>query len=94
MKPWIATLLVVVALVSVGPAAAAERRVTLVVENMTCAACPLIVKGALGGVDGVRDVQVSYEAKTAVVSYDDGKVTLPALVEASTKAGYPARVKQ
>jgi len=94
MKPWIATLLVFVALVSAGPAVAAERRVTLAVDNMTCAACPVIVKQALAGVDGVRNVHVSYEQKTAAVTYDDSKVTLPALMEASAKAGYPAQVKQ
>jgi len=94
MKPWIATLLVLAALVSTRPAAAAEQRVTLAVDNMTCASCPVIVKQALAGVDGVRKVHVSYAQQTAVVTYDDSKVALPALVVASPKAGYPARVKQ
>jgi len=94
MKPWIAILLVLAALVSAGAAAAAEQRVTLAVDNMTCAACPVIVKQALAGVDGVRNVHVSYERKTAIVTYDESKVALPALMEASAKAGYPARVKQ
>lgn len=29
---------------------------------------------------------------TAIATYDDSKVALPAPVEGSTKAGYPARV--
>jgi mercuric ion binding protein len=70
MKPWLATLLVLTALVSAGPAVAAEQHVALAVDNMTCAACPVIVKQALAGVVGVRNVHVSYERRTAVVTYD------------------------
>ena len=42
---------------------AAEKTVTLSVENMTCSACPHIVKGAPRF--GVRDVVISFEDKTA-----------------------------
>ena len=93
MTRWIAPLVVVAALVGAEPTAAAEQRITLTVENMTCASCPVIVKAALARVDGVRDVQVSFERKSAVVSYEDSKVTVPTLIDASTRAGYPARVK-
>ena len=39
-------------------AVAAEKTVTLSVENMTCSACPHIVKGSLAAVPGVRDVVI------------------------------------
>jgi mercuric ion binding protein len=35
---------------------------------------------------------VSYEAKTAVVTFDDTKTNAEALKTATTNAGYPSRV--
>lgn len=73
------------------PAAfAGERTVTLAVENMYCAACPLTVKASLEAVPGVRKVSVSYKDKTAVVTYDDSKADVTALTAATTNAGYPS----
>ena len=71
-------------------ALAAEKSVTLAVENMTCAACPLIVKGSLAAVPGVRDVVVSLENKTATVTFDDTQAAVPILISATTNAGYPS----
>ncbi len=79
-------------ILAAGVAAAGEQTITLAVENMDCAACPLIVKQSLTKVEGVRKAQVSYERKTAVVTFDDAKATVDRLIEATTKAGYPARV--
>ena len=73
-------------------ASAAERTVTLAVENMYCDACPYIVKQSLASVPGVETVVVSYEQKSATVTYDDQKTTLDALTSATTQAGYPSRV--
>jgi mercuric ion binding protein len=72
---------------------AAEKTVTLAVENMTCTACPHIVKGSLAAVPGVSNVVISFEDKTATVSYDDTKAAIPALVHATTDAGYPSAPK-
>lgn len=68
-----------------------EQTVTLAVENMTCAACPFIVRKAMGSVSGVVTVDVSYAKKTAVVTYDDAKTTPDAVAKASASAGYPAK---
>jgi mercuric ion binding protein len=38
-------------------------------------------------------VLISFENKTATVTYDDAKVTIPALVRATTDAGYPSAPK-
>ena len=73
-------------------ASAADRTVTLAVENMYCDACPYIVKQSLADVPGVTDVVVSYEQMTATVSYDDQKTTPDALTAATTAAGYPSRL--
>ncbi len=74
-------------------ASAAEKTVTLAVENMTCTACPHIVKGSLAAVPGVSHVVISFEDKTATVTYDDAKAAIPALVRATTDAGYPSAPK-
>jgi periplasmic mercuric ion binding protein len=72
---------------------AAERTVTLAVENMTCGACPHIVKGSLAAVPGVSQVLISFKDKTATVTYDDAKAAIPLLVRATTDAGYPSAPK-
>lgn len=76
-------------------AMAAERTVTLAVENMTCASCPYIVKQSMAAVPGVSQVAVSYEEKTATVIFDDAKTSVSAIARASANNGYPAKpVKQ
>jgi len=70
--------------------ASTKKTVTLAVKNMYCADCPFIVKKSLEAVPGVGAAVVSYKDKTAVVIYDDTKVTVPALVKATTDAGYPS----
>jgi mercuric ion binding protein len=47
---------------------AAEKTVTLAVQNMYCAACPHTVKASLQAVPGVAKVVVSFKEKTAVVT--------------------------
>ena len=61
---------------------------------MDCAACPLIVKQSLARVPGVTKVEVSYARKSAAVTFDDTKATVAALIEATTRSGYPARVEE
>ena len=72
---------------------AAEQTVTLAVQNMYCSACPHTVKSSLEAVPGVAKVVVSYENKTAVVTFDDAKTAVPALISATTNAGYPSALK-
>ena len=72
---------------------AAEKTVTLAVRNMYCAACPGTVKKSLLDVPGVTNVVVSAGDKTAVVTFDDSKAEVDALVKATTNAGYPSAPK-
>ncbi len=72
-------------------AMAGEQRVTLAVDNMFCAACPFIVKRTLARVDGVLDVNVSFETKTAVVVFDDSVTNPAALSAATASVGYPSK---
>src|SRR5262249_15786005 len=72
------------------PAFAGEKTVTLAVKNMYCSACPITVKSSLQAVPGVAKVIVSYADKTAVVTFDDTKTGVPALITATTNARYPS----
>ncbi|HKF61135.1 MAG TPA: mercury resistance system periplasmic binding protein MerP [Dongiaceae bacterium] len=91
MRILASSVLAMIALSS-AVASAAERTVTLAVENMYCDACPYIVKQSLAKIPGVEKVVVSFEQKTATVTYDDQKTAPDALTSATTQAGYPSRV--
>jgi len=82
---------VIVALMLVGPAWASPRIVILNVSGMTCAACPITVKKALEKVPGVSKVEVRFEKKQVLVTFDDAKTNTDALVKATTNAGYPSQ---
>jgi periplasmic mercuric ion binding protein len=76
------------------PVLAATKTVTLSVSGMTCAACPITVKTAITKIEGVEKAEVSFEKKEAVVTYDDAKTKVEALMEATKNAGYPSTVKR
>ena len=79
-----------VGLIASVAALAAERTATFAVENMTCSTCPLTIEVAVKKVDGVKDVRVNYERKTATVAYDDARTTAQAIAAAMNDAGFPA----
>ncbi len=70
----------------------AVRTVIFVVDNMTCALCPITVKSAIRGVKGVQSVEIDFDAKSATVVFNPSVTTTKAIATASTNAGYPARV--
>ena len=84
----------VAALVLAAPAWASPRTVTLNVSGMTCPACPVTVKKALEKVPGVSKIEVRYEKKQMLVTFDDAKTDTNALVKATTDAGYPSQVEK
>jgi mercuric ion binding protein len=86
--------LAILAILAAAPAWAASQTVTLKVPSMSCAACPFTVKKALTRVEGVTEVEVSYENREAIVSFDDGKTSVEALTSASENAGYPASLQE
>jgi mercuric ion binding protein len=75
------------------PAWAAPKTVTLAVPGMTCETCPITVKMALNKVKGVTKVNVDFEKREAVVTFDDATTTVEALTKATKDAGYPSTVK-
>ena len=94
MKKLISSLIISSVALLAGPALAETQTVTLDVENMTCALCPLTVKRSLTAVEGVSGVEVSFDDKTAVVTYDDAQTDLAALTRATTNAGYPSHPRE
>ena len=72
---------------------AETRTVTLSVPGMNCDLCPLTIKKAISKVAGVANVEASYEKKQAVVTFDDSKTSVEALMKATANAGYPSTLK-
>jgi len=76
-------------------AQADEAVVVLNVHNARCELCPLIVKGALAGVTGVKVVEVGKPNgagdMTASVLFDNAMTTPAALIKVTTDHGYPAQ---
>jgi len=69
------------------------KTVTLEVQGMNCAACPITVKKALKNVPGVSHVNVNYKSGIAEVDYDPNKTSADELAKAVTTVGYPTTVK-
>ena len=74
-------------------AAPVLAEVTFDVPGMTCALCPVTVKAAMSGVEGVQSVEVNFEARTAHVIFDPALTNAAAIAFASEQAGYPAVVE-
>ena len=71
-------------------AAPVLAEVTFDVPGMTCALCPVTVKAAMSGVEGVRSVEVNFDARTAHVIFDPALTNVAAISSASEQAGYLA----
>ena len=71
-------------------ALAAEQVVTLSVPGMNCPVCPITVRASLEGVDGVVSAETSLDDRTAIVTFDDAKTNVEALIKATTDYGYPS----
>ena len=78
--------------VAAGSVVAAPKQVTLTVPTMECATCPITIKAALLKVPGVSRAVVSYERRSAQVSFDDARTDVTALTRATEQAGYPSFV--
>jgi periplasmic mercuric ion binding protein len=78
------------------PAHAADKTVVLDVKNADCVLCPPIVKQSLLRVPGVKTVTTKQADQMAdfmaTVTFDDAVANETMLIEATTKAGYPAHV--
>lgn len=76
------------------PAGATPQTVTLSVPGMDCSTCPITVRKALTNVAGVTRAEASLDTKQAVVTFDNSKTGVDALIKATTNAGYPSSLKK
>jgi mercuric ion binding protein len=90
MKKLLASTAIALSVLVPCGAFAAEKTVTLAVKNMYCSACSHTVKASLEAVPGVVKVVVSYNDKTAIVTYDETRTDVRSLTTATTNAGYPS----
>ena len=68
------------------------QTITLKLQNMTCALCPITIKKALQDVKGVLQVIVDFDTKTAAITFDSNITDSDALIKATTNAGYPSAI--
>lgn len=94
MNKTLSAFAMIASLMTAPAAFASERTIIFAVDNMTCASCPYIVKTSMAAVPGVAKVAVSFQAKTATVTFDDAKTNPDAIAAASVNAGYPAHLRQ
>ena len=88
MKSILTTIALLIGLS--GTAFAEQQTVTLIIEKMYCALCPITVSKAMEQVEGVFAVEVDFETKLAVVTFDDATTAWQQVALASTNAGYPS----
>lgn len=70
---------------------AAEKKVEIAIDGMTCKNCVEKVQAALQKVEGVKSAEVSLEKRNAIVTYDDSKTDEKTLKQAVNAAGFKAK---
>ncbi|HKE56696.1 MAG TPA: heavy-metal-associated domain-containing protein [Pyrinomonadaceae bacterium] len=81
-------LIAILLVFTAASALAATKTTTIHVKGMHCKMCSASVTKALKAVDGVQNVDVSWEKGTAIVDYDDQKVTEERLREVVNSTGF------
>lgn len=69
-------------------AAVANKTMTLAVEGMTCTGCENTLQETVTKLAGIATVKASHIDSTAVVSFDSTQVSIAAIGDAITEAGY------
>ena len=91
---FLVTLMTLSIAVFSSTALAEPDEVVLSVQQMSCATCPIVVRGALYDLGGVSEVKVWLESSSVQVKYDADKVDVRELVLAVTNAGFPAEISK
>ncbi len=92
-KVLVLSAIAVLAAGSLDAATSGEETVSFNVEKMTCATCPIAVRKAMERVDGVKEVKVDLDSKTAVVTFNASMTDATEIGAASTNVGFPATVR-
>lgn len=75
-------------------AGSAAQTVTLDVQNMTCASCPLTVRQVLKRQSGVIEAKVDLSSHSAQVKFDPVQGQAEQFAKAVTEAGFPTTVRR
>lgn len=71
-----------------------ESQVVLKIEGMTCVNCEHHIEKDLTNKQGVHRVKASYSKGTAVVDYEETKVTIEGMIHTIEEGGYRAVIKE
>jgi copper chaperone CopZ len=71
-----------------GAALAKEATADLKVPDMSCGACAVAIKQGLRQTNGVKNVDLNLEKRTAKIVYEDTQVTEAQIQKAIEKAGF------
>lgn len=61
---------------------------TLTVPDISCGHCKMSIEGAVASLAGVSTVEVAIDDRTVDLQYDEGAVSLDAIIEAIEDQGY------
>ena len=64
------------------------------IEGMTCATCTITTKAAVKKLEGIKDIQVSLDEKSAVIKFDDTLTSSEEIKKKIDAVGYKATTKQ
>jgi len=96
MKRTARILLTIGSLFAAGIASAGEKTVTIEVSGLYCSSCPYIAAQAISGIESAEITDGFYDAQAElaqfVIRYDDEVTTTDALLGATVKYGYPAKL--
>lgn len=65
-----------------------SKTVSFGIEGMSCDGCANSIERVLGRIPGVRESNVTFKSKEAVVTFDPSRADEGSLMAAITKAGY------
>ncbi|ALF10959.1 heavy metal translocating P-type ATPase [Parageobacillus thermoglucosidasius] len=72
----------------------ATEKVMLDIEGMTCAACAARIEKGLQRMEGVERATVNLATNSAVVEYNEGIISVEAILEKIKKLGYKGQVRK
>ncbi len=76
-----------------GKDATERREVVLSVPDMSCPMCPVTVRRALDGIDGVYEAEADLDTKQARAVFDPALTDLDTLIAAIENSGFSATLK-
>ncbi len=71
---------------------AAEKSSVLYIPDMHCELCPIIIQKSLKKVDGVQEIIIDEENKTAKIIFDNQKTSITYLIKVISDTGYSSSI--